>query len=163
MSNPYETAKEKSTSVLGPTLKFKGKLTAEEDLLIQGEIEGSIKHTSKLTIGKEGKIKADVTAEYIAVEGTVKGDLQSSQSVTIHESADIDGNIFSPTVSLLEGATFNGTIDMTGKRAAQSASAEKSADAGDEAAKETPAARSEPAEKSARKPAKPRKSSVDAA
>lgn len=161
MSNPYETAKEKSASVLGPTLKFKGKLTAEEDLLIQGEIQGSIKHTSRLTIGKEGKIKADVTAEYIAVEGSVKGDLKSSQSVTIHESADIDGNIYSPTVSLLEGAKFNGTIDMTGK--AQSASEEKSVAPDAAASEKSSAKRSAPAERTARKPAKPRKSSADAA
>jgi len=116
MSNPYETAKAKKMSVLGPTLKFKGELSAEEDLLIQGQIEGSIKHTSNLTIGKEGKVKANVAAEYIAVEGEVKGDLTSSQSVTIHEGAEIDGNIYSPTVSLIEGATFNGSIDMTGKK-----------------------------------------------
>jgi cytoskeletal protein CcmA (bactofilin family) len=163
MSNPYETAKEKSASVLGPTLKFKGKLSAEEDLLIQGEIEGSIKHTSKLTIGKEGKIKADVTAEYIAVEGSVKGDLKSSQSVTIHESADIDGNIYSPTVSLLEGAKFNGTIDMTGKAQAQSASADKAQAPGAEASEKPSSRRSVSAEKTESKPAKPRKSSADAA
>ncbi len=119
MANPYETAKEKRTSVLGPTLKFKGELKAEEDLLIQGQVQGSIEHTSNLTIGKEGKVKADISAEYIAVEGEVKGDLTSSQSVTIHETAEIDGNIFSPTVSLLEGATFNGSIDMTGKKQAK--------------------------------------------
>jgi len=119
MGNPYETAKEKRISVLGPTLKFKGELKAEEDLLIQGQIEGSIEHTSNLTIGEEGKVKADITAEYIAVEGAVKGDLSSSQSVTIHETAEIDGNIYSPTVSLLEGATFNGSIDMTGKKKAK--------------------------------------------
>lgn len=163
MSNPYETAKEKSASVLGPTLKFKGKLSAEEDLLIQGEIEGSIKHTSKLTIGKEGKIKADVTAEYIAVEGSVIGDLKSSQSVTIHESADIDGNIYSPTVSLLEGAKFNGTIDMSGKAQAQPASADKSEAPGTEAGERPSSKRSASAEKTERKSAKSRKSSADAA
>jgi len=163
MSNPYETAKEKSASVLGPTLKFKGKLTAEEDLLIQGEIEGSIKHTSKLTIGKEGKIKADVTAEYIAVEGSVKGDLKSSQSVTIHESADIDGNIYSPTVSLLEGAKFNGTIDMTGTAQAQSAPAARPEALDGAANDKTSAKRPVATEKPAKKPTKSRKSSADAA
>ena len=115
MSNPYDTAKPRKASVLGPTLKFKGELTAEEDLLIQGSIEGSIKHSSSLTIGESGRVKADVSAEYVAVEGNVEGDIHGTQSVTIRESANINGNISSPTVSLLEGATFNGNIDMTGK------------------------------------------------
>ena len=120
MSNPYDTAKPKKASVLGPTLKFKGELTAEEDLMIQGSIEGSIKHSSSLTIGESGHVKANVSAEYIAVEGNVEGDIHGSQSVTVRETANISGNISSPTVSLLEGATFNGNIDMTGKAFAKS-------------------------------------------
>lgn len=115
MSNPYDTAKPRKASVLGPTLKFKGELTAEEDLMIQGSIEGSIKHSSSLTIGESGHVKANVAAEYIAVEGNVEGDIHGTQSVTVRETANISGNISSPTVSLLEGATFNGNIDMTGK------------------------------------------------
>lgn len=118
MSNPYETAKQKKTSILGPTLRFKGELSAEEDLLIQGRIEGSIKHSSSLTIGEEGHVKANIAAEYIAVEGKVDGDMSGSQSVVIRDTADIDGNIYSPVVTLLEGATFNGSIDMSGKTAA---------------------------------------------
>ena len=118
MSNPYETAKQKKTSVLGPTLRFKGELSAEEDLLIQGRVEGSIKHSSSLTVGEEGQVKANIAAEYIAVEGRVDGDMSGSRSVVIRDTANIDGNIFSPVVTLLEGATFNGSIDMSGKKAA---------------------------------------------
>ena len=114
MSNPYDKGMSTNSSVLGPTLKFKGELTADEDLLIQGQIEGSINHTSKLTIGKEGKLKANVKAEFISVEGQVHGDLAGSTSVVVKESANITGNIFSPVVTLREGSTFNGKIDMTG-------------------------------------------------
>ncbi len=115
MSNPYDTGKDKKTSILGPTLSFKGELIAEEDLLIQGKVEGSIKHTSSLTIGNEGNVKADIKAEYITVEGKVNGDIRGSKSVVIMDSGNVNGNIFSPTVSLVEGSTFNGSIDMTGK------------------------------------------------
>jgi cytoskeletal protein CcmA (bactofilin family) len=125
MSNPYDNANATIKSVLGPTLKFKGELTAEEDLLIQGEVEGSIKHTSTLRIGKEGTVKANVTAEYISVEGKVKGDLTGNSSVKVHESAEIEGNIYSPSVSLLEGATFNGSVDMSGNGKSQSMPAPK--------------------------------------
>ena len=57
MSNPYDLGDKKHTSVLGPTLSFKGELKAEEDLLIRGRIEGSIEHTSNLTIGEDGKVR----------------------------------------------------------------------------------------------------------
>ena len=152
MSNPYDTARNRKSSVLGPTLKFKGELTADEDLLIQGRVEGSIKHTSSLTVGEGGHVKADVAAEYIAVEGRVEGDLRGSQSITIRETAKIDGNIVSPTVSLLEGANFNGKIDMS--------------KAGDEPAAETETQKTpEPAAKTevAGKTAKTGDKSVDAA
>ena len=126
MSNPYDNTNATIKSVLGPTLKFKGELTAEEDLLIQGRVEGSIKHTSTLRIGEEGTVKANVTAEYISVEGKVKGDLTGNSSVKVHEGAEIEGNIYSPSVSLLEGATFNGSVDMSGNGKSASAPAPKS-------------------------------------
>ena len=114
MSHPYDLGDKKQTSILGPTLKFKGELTANEDLVIQGQIEGSIKHTSNLTIGEEGKLKADVVAEHISVEGKVDGDLEGRNSVVVKNNANVEGNIFSPVVTLHEGATFNGRIDMSG-------------------------------------------------
>ena len=114
MSNPYDKPTSTTSSVLGPTLKFKGELTANEDLVIQGQIEGSINHTSNLTIGEEGKLKADVVAEHISVEGKVDGDLQGRNSVVVTNSANVEGNIYSPVVTLHEGATFNGKIDMSG-------------------------------------------------
>ena len=120
MSNPYDNARDAAKSVLGPTLKFKGELIADEDLLIQGQIQGKIKHSSTLRIGEEGKVKANVTAEYISVEGSVKGDITGKNSVKVHEGANVDGNIYSPSVSLLEGATFNGSIDMSGEGKSQS-------------------------------------------
>lgn len=114
MSHPYDMGEKKQVSILGPTLKFKGELTANEDLVIQGQIEGSIKHSSNLTIGEEGKLKADVTAEHIAIEGEVDGDLEGRTSVVVKDSANVQGNIYSPTVTLHEGSTFNGRIDMSG-------------------------------------------------
>lgn len=116
MSNPYNTGNYAGASVLGPTLKFKGELTAQEDLLIRGQVEGSIKHSSNLKVGKEGKIKARVDAEYIEIHGEVEGDLTGSKSVVVKDSANVSGNIYSPSVSLYEGAKFNGTIDMSGER-----------------------------------------------
>ena len=116
MSNPPNSANDR-VSVLGPTLFFKGDLSAEEDLLIQGRVEGSVTHTQRLTVGAQGTVKANIRAKLIVVEGTVDGDLQAEQSVFVKETAKVRGNIYAPAVSILEGACFSGTIDMDGKKA----------------------------------------------
>ena len=120
MSNPYNSATDRA-SVLGPTLYFKGDLSAEEDLLIQGRVEGSITHTQRLTVGPQGTVKANIRAQLIVVEGTVDGDLTADKSVFVKEGAKVIGNIFAPTVIILEGASFSGRIDMDGKKSGQSA------------------------------------------
>jgi cytoskeletal protein CcmA (bactofilin family) len=117
MSNPPSGASDR-VSVLGPTLYFKGDLTAEEDLLIQGRVEGSITHTQRLTVGAQGTVKANIRAQLIVIEGTVEGDLMAEKAIFIKENAKVIGNIFAPVVSILEGASFSGNIDMDGKRAA---------------------------------------------
>jgi cytoskeletal protein CcmA (bactofilin family) len=138
MGNPYDNAADK-LSVLGPTLVFKGELSADEDLMLKGRVEGSINHTASLRIGKEGSVVGNITAKFITVEGRVEGDLHGSGAVTVKESANIDGNIFSPTVSLLEGANFNGSIEMKKKRA-EAAQAPRSGESGSPESR--PAARS---------------------
>ena len=117
MSNPYDTATDRA-SVLGPTLSFKGDLTADEDLLIQGRVEGSISHTQRLTVGPQGTVKANIRAQLIIVEGTVEGDLRAEKSVLVKSTATVCGNIVAPAVSIAEGASFSGSIDMGGKKAA---------------------------------------------
>jgi cytoskeletal protein CcmA (bactofilin family) len=116
MGNPYDTANER-TSVLGPTLRFKGELHADEELLIRGQIEGSITHTQRIIVCAEGIVKANIRAQIIAVEGTVEGDLQAEKSVQVKETARLKGNIHSPNVSIVDGAQFNGSVAMdVGKR-----------------------------------------------
>ena len=118
MNNPYDTATDRA-SILGPTLYFKGDLSAEEDLLIQGRVEGSITHTQRLTVGPQGIVKANIHAQTIIVEGSVDGDLQAEKSIFVKDTAKVCGNIFAPSVSILEGATFSGSIDM-GRKTGQS-------------------------------------------
>jgi cytoskeletal protein CcmA (bactofilin family) len=111
MSNPYSNPTSKM-SVLGPTLVFRGELSADEDLMLRGRVEGSIQHTATLRIGEEGSVKGDIKAKYITVEGRVEGDLHATGSITIRETATVEGNVYAPVVSLLEGAHFKGSIDM---------------------------------------------------
>lgn len=118
MSNPYDTAGERM-SILPPTLRFKGELSADEDLLIQGQIEGTIKHTQRVTVGMEGKVKASISAQVIKVEGSVEGDLHADRSVYVEDSGNLRGNIHAPSVCLVEGSKFNGSIDMDVKKSTQ--------------------------------------------
>jgi len=88
MSNPYDTAAERM-SVLPRSLRFKGELSADEDLLIQGTIEGVIRHTQRVTVGSEGTVKASISAQTIKVEGTVEGDLHATKSVYVDQSGNL--------------------------------------------------------------------------
>ncbi len=99
-------------SVLGRTLRFRGDLYADEDFVLQGSIEGAIHHSQHLGIGVEGVVKGDSRARSIVVEGTVHGDLYALESISLRATALVTGNLFAPRVSIADGATFNGRIDM---------------------------------------------------
>lgn len=124
-SKAAAAAPERKVAVLGPTLRFKGELSAEEDFILQGRIEGSINHTQSVTIGTDGSVVGNIYARLVVVDGSVEGDLHGVESVVVHETGRVAGNIFAPKVALVDGAVFNGRIDMTGTNAAQSAPAAK--------------------------------------
>ncbi|HEY1312636.1 MAG TPA: polymer-forming cytoskeletal protein [Steroidobacteraceae bacterium] len=99
-------------SVLGPTLRFRGELSAQEDLIVQGSIEGSITHTQSLTIGTDGSMKGDIRARVIVIDGKVEGDLYATESVSIRATAKVKGNVFAPRVGITDGAFFQGQVEM---------------------------------------------------
>jgi cytoskeletal protein CcmA (bactofilin family) len=99
-------------SVLGPTLRFRGELSAQEDLIIQGSVEGSITHTQSLTVGTDGSMKGDIRARVIVIDGKVEGDLYATESVNIRATAKVKGNVFAPRVAITEGAFFQGQVEM---------------------------------------------------
>jgi cytoskeletal protein CcmA (bactofilin family) len=99
-------------SVLGPTLRFRGELSAQEDLIIQGSVEGSITHTQSLTVGTDGSMKGDIRARVIVIDGKVEGDLYATESVNVRATAKVKGNVFAPRVGITEGAFFQGQIEM---------------------------------------------------
>ena len=100
-------------SVIGQSLHFKGELSAGEDLIIEGTVEGTINQGKCcLTLRPNGKIIANVNATKIFIEGNVEGDLHATVSVTVRRSGHVTGNIVAPTVAIEEGANFNGSIEM---------------------------------------------------
>lgn len=117
---PSSAVRTRSVSVIGPTLVFKGELSADEDLVIQGTIEGSIAHHKKnLTVGKEGRVKADINAASVTIEGHVEGDIHGDDFVELAKSAVVTGNIYSPRIKMADGARFNGSVNMGSQGAGQ--------------------------------------------
>jgi cytoskeletal protein CcmA (bactofilin family) len=103
----------RTTAVIGPSIQIEGTLRGQEDVFVEGEVTGTIQlQSNTLTIGNSGKIKADVYAHTVFVEGTMDGDLFGSEQVIIRKSARVRGNITSPRVTLEDGATFKGSIEM---------------------------------------------------
>jgi len=109
-------------AVLGPTLHFKGELSAEEDFILQGKIEGSIANPQNVTIGNDGSVVGDIKARVITIDGKVEGDLYGDEAVIVHQSGRVVGNIYAPRVGLVEGAFFKGRIEMSDKPAARAVS-----------------------------------------
>jgi cytoskeletal protein CcmA (bactofilin family) len=99
-------------SVFGPTLRFKGELKAQEDIRIEGRIEGSIHHQQKVVVGQKGEVVATVNAAQIDVDGKVQGDMSAKKSIKVSQSAVVRGNLRAPSVSITEGANFNGGVTM---------------------------------------------------
>jgi cytoskeletal protein CcmA (bactofilin family) len=103
----------KNVSVIGPTLVFKGELSADEDLVIEGTIEGTIAHHKKnLTIGARGRVSADIHASSVLVEGLLDGDIHSDGLVSLAKGATVNGNIYCARLILQDGACFNGKVAM---------------------------------------------------
>lgn len=123
--NPVPQTRERA--VIGPTIFIKGNLTGEEDILIEGQVDGKIelRHHS-VTIGKNGRIKADIYGKVITIEGTVEGNLFGEEQLTVRQTGNVQGNIVAPRVALEDGSNFRGSIDMSPKEKPSAVVPEKS-------------------------------------
>jgi len=103
----------KNVSVIGPTLVFRGELSADEDLVIEGTIEGTIAHHKKnLTIGPKGRVTADIHASSVLVEGELNGNVHSDGLVSLAKGSIVTGNVACARLLMEDGARFTGKIDM---------------------------------------------------
>ena len=105
---------------IGKSVVIKGDLQGSEDLMIEGHVEGKIELKDHvLTIGPNGKIKAQVFAKSVIVLGEVHGNVTASEKVDIRDNGSVDGDIVSPRVAIAEGAHFRGSVDMQRQGAAK--------------------------------------------
>jgi len=101
---------------IGKSVVIKGELNGSEDLTIEGQVEGTIQLRDHiLTIGANGKIKAQIFAKAVIVLGSVTGNVTASEKVDIRDNGSVDGDIISPRVAIAEGAHFRGSVDMQRK------------------------------------------------
>ncbi len=101
-----------SISVIGKTLFLNGEITSDEEVLIEGKIEGKIIINHRIIIGKNGIVNADIDAKEVIIKGVVTGNIKCSHKIEIVPDGKLTGNIVSKKVVLAEGAIFKGNIEM---------------------------------------------------
>lgn len=112
-------------AVIGPSISIRGDLTGDEDLIIEGRVEGEVLlKQHQVSIGAGGRLKANVQAKQVHVAGRVEGDLTGEEEVVIRRSGSVAGNITAPRVTLEDGCKFRGSVSM-GVADAQGAPASK--------------------------------------
>ena len=144
-TTPHGTSAESSVStsrsqpvaghaILGQTVVITGDLRADEDLTIEGQIDGTIESKRhSVTIGQNGLAKAEIVAKEVVILGKVTGSITASDKIEIWPNGSVQGDVVSPTVTIAEGATFRGSIDMPRETAKAPAREAEQAAAGAEA------------------------------
>src|SRR5688572_20843882 len=104
---------ESSKVNIGKSVIIKGELSGSEDLTIEGQVEGKIElRQNVLTIGPNGRIKAEINAKAVIVQGEVIGNVTATEKVDIRDAGSVDGDLTAPRIAIADGAHFRGSIDM---------------------------------------------------
>jgi cytoskeletal protein CcmA (bactofilin family) len=103
---------------IGKSIAIKGDLSGNEDLVIEGKVEGKVElPNNQLTIGANGLVKAEVHAKTVIVIGKVSGNVRGTERIEIQATGIVDGDVAAPRLVVSEGAVLNGSIQMTQKAA----------------------------------------------
>lgn len=114
-----ESTRSSEIATIGKSVVVKGELSGSEDLVVDGEVEGSIAlRGQSLTIGPNGRVRANVEARNVILHGRVDGDIHASERVELRKSASLSGDITTARISIEDGAFFKGTIDIQKPEAA---------------------------------------------
>ncbi len=120
---------------IGKSITIKGDLTGNEDLQIEGNVEGRIDLPNNvLTVGAEGKVKAEVHAKAVIVVGRVTGNVTAVDRIEVESSGIVDGDVRAPKLVVQEGAVLNGSVEMGEVKKGSSALAPPKTSAGGQAA-----------------------------
>ena len=122
-SSPAESKPPTSSgraAVIGPGIHVNGDIGGDEDLLVEGKVEGKINlDDHQVDVGQGGLVNADIRARVIKIAGKVRGNLVGMEKIIISSSGNVHGNIVTPRMVLEDGAIFKGGIDMEPQEAAK--------------------------------------------
>ena len=102
----------KQTATIGPSMTIKGEIRAREELLVDGEVEGLLESQALLTVGPNGKVRANIKAREVVIYGSVRGNVEVTEKIAIREQGSLIGDIKSAGISIDDGAYFKGSIDI---------------------------------------------------
>jgi cytoskeletal protein CcmA (bactofilin family) len=120
-ASPQPKSASRKPATIGPSIVIHGDVTGEEDLVVDGAIEGTVNFKdNNLVVSENGRVTANIYARIIRVDGEVKGELYGSEQVVISPSGKVKGDIRAPRVVLEDGCTFKGSVDMETEKAALS-------------------------------------------
>jgi cytoskeletal protein CcmA (bactofilin family) len=105
-----------TTCVVGTNTTIKGEILGDEDVLVEGTVEGQIRIGRELRVGPGGKVRASISAQSVVVSGEVVGDCEATGRVEIQATGRLSGNIRAPRIVIAEGAIFRGNSDMSGRK-----------------------------------------------
>jgi cytoskeletal protein CcmA (bactofilin family) len=118
--NAGEAPRRSDRATIGPSIFIKGDLTGDEDLVVEGRVDGKIDlKQNNVTIGTNGRVKADIFGRVVTVEGEVDGNVVAHEQAILRKAGAIRGNITAPRVVLEDGSRFKGSIDMEAKESSR--------------------------------------------
>lgn len=104
-------------NVIGPSTNITGDISSKGDFRVDGKVEGTIKTTGRLIVGKDGFVKGDIDCAHADIEGRISGKLNCAGTLSLKSSAVVDGEIYLDKLAVEPGATFNATCSMKGVKA----------------------------------------------
>ena len=113
VTSPPVVASESSRTQLGRSLVFKGGLSGSEDIVIAGDFEGTLNVPGHcVTVGPEARVKGDIRAARVVIDGSVHGNISVRQRVEIHQTGHVAGDLIAQEISVADGAYFKGKIEI---------------------------------------------------
>jgi cytoskeletal protein CcmA (bactofilin family) len=109
---PMRATADRATARLGPALHVMGEISGNDDLEVEGWVEGLVQLEGKLTVGASGKVTADIIAREVVVYGTVKGKVQATDRIEIKKDGSVKGDLTTARIVIEDGANFKGSIGV---------------------------------------------------
>jgi len=107
-------------TIIGKTMRVVGEISSDEELVIDGELEGILELRNRLTIGPTGKVQANIKAKEVVIFGSVRGNVDAEQRIALRTGASIIGDIKTAGIVIEDGAYFKGGIDISRSEPAKS-------------------------------------------